>query len=88
MIRLPWRRVSPIDPATLHPRGSPSEVQPAGSGEVSPAMAGAPAAGAVRGERAAFIVSGARSLQSRMTGLLAAGLMISVGAGMLAWYYT
>lgn len=46
-----------------------------------------PPAGGVRGERAAFIVSGARSLQSRMTTLLAAGLMISVGAGMLAWYY-
>ncbi len=43
---------------------------------------------AVRGERARFIVDGARSLQSRMTSLLAAGLMLSVGAGMLAWYYT
>ncbi len=42
----------------------------------------------VRGERSNFIASGARSLQSRMTTLLAAGLMTSVGAGMLAWYYT
>jgi type IV secretion system protein VirB10 len=42
----------------------------------------------VHGERANFIASGARSLQSRMTTLLAAGLMTSVGAGMLAWYYT
>lgn len=33
------------------------------------------------------MVSGARSLQSRMSSLLAAGLMTSVGAGMLAWYY-
>jgi type IV secretion system protein VirB10 len=41
----------------------------------------------VHGERANFIASGARSLQSRMTTLLAAGLMTSVGAGMLAWYY-
>jgi type IV secretion system protein VirB10 len=47
-----------------------------------------PAAGAVRGDRVMSIVSGARSLQSRMTSLLAAGMMISVGAGMLAWYYT
>lgn len=43
---------------------------------------------AVRGERPRFIARGARSLQSRMTTLLAAGLMTSVGAGMLAWYYT
>jgi type IV secretion system protein VirB10 len=43
--------------------------------------------GVVRGERAGFIARGARSLQSRMTSLLAAGLMTSVGAGMLAWYY-
>ncbi len=42
----------------------------------------------VHGERANFIASGARSLQSRMTTLLAAALMTSVGAGMLAWYYT
>jgi type IV secretion system protein VirB10 len=49
---------------------------------------GEPPADAVRGERARSIASGARSLQSRMTNLLAAGLMISVGAGMLAWYYT
>lgn len=43
---------------------------------------------AVQGERYRFIAAGARSLQSRMTTLLAAGLMTGVGAGMLAWYYT
>jgi type IV secretion system protein VirB10 len=54
----------------------------------APAVAqSAPSADGVRGERAAFILSGVRSLQSRMTSLLAAGLMIGVGAGMLAWYY-
>jgi type IV secretion system protein VirB10 len=41
----------------------------------------------IHGERANFIASGARSLQSRVTTLLAAGLMTGVGAGMLAWYY-
>lgn len=41
----------------------------------------------VHGERAGFIARGARSLQSRMSSLLAAGLMTGVGAGMLAWYY-
>lgn len=44
-------------------------------------------AAVVQGERAQFIASRARSLQSRMTSLLAAGLMTSVGVGMLAWYY-
>lgn len=53
----------------------------------SPAGAGAPSDGVIRGERATHIATGARSLQSRMTSLLAAGLMISVGAGMLTWYY-
>lgn len=46
-----------------------------------------PASSEVRGERDAPIVTGARSLQSRMSSLLAAGLMTCVGAGMLAWYY-
>jgi type IV secretion system protein VirB10 len=56
--------------------------------DVPSTQPGEPQADAVRGERARSIVGGARSLQSRMTGFLAAGLMISVGAGMLAWYYT
>lgn len=47
-----------------------------------------PAGGSVRGERGASLASGARSLQSRMSSVLAAGLMASVGAAMLAWYYT
>jgi type IV secretion system protein VirB10 len=46
-----------------------------------------PASGEVRGERDAALGAGARSLQSRMSSLLAAGLMTCVGAGMLAWYY-
>jgi len=73
MIRWPWR-------------GDVDEPEPA-----PPAAQAEPAASWARGvlgERAKSIASGARSLQSRMTGLLAAGLMISVGAGMLAWYYT
>ena len=41
----------------------------------------------VRGERGAPIVSRAQSLQSRMSSLLAAALMVGVGAAMLAWYY-
>ena len=58
------------------------------SGPAGPAKPQADQPAVVRGERAGFIASGARSLQSRMTTLLAAGLMTSLGAGMLAWYYT
>lgn len=55
--------------------------------QVEPADPQAKEPAAVLGERHRFVASGARSLQSRMTTLLAAGLMTSVGAGMLAWYY-
>jgi type IV secretion system protein VirB10 len=87
MIRFPWRRVFPPGPAKPQTDDSRSEARPSSPREASSVEPGAPRAGSVRGERSTFIVSGARSLQSRMTSLLAAGLMISVGAGMLAWYY-
>jgi type IV secretion system protein VirB10 len=41
----------------------------------------------VRGERAAAIVSGARSLQSRASSVLAAALMVGLGVAALTWYY-
>ena len=41
----------------------------------------------VRGERNTLSVNGARSLQSRVSSVLAAGLMIALGVGGLAWYY-
>ena len=44
-------------------------------------------ADSVRGERAAAIVSAARSLQSRASSLLAAALMIGIGVAALTWYY-
>jgi type IV secretion system protein VirB10 len=47
----------------------------------------AAAAHPIHGERGSSIVGGVRSLQSRMSSLLAAALMSSVGAGLLAWYY-
>ena len=43
--------------------------------------------GAVRGERGAPTVDSARSLQSRVSSVLAAGLMIALGLGALSWYY-
>ncbi|MFL6601466.1 MAG: type IV secretion system protein VirB10 [Steroidobacteraceae bacterium] len=42
----------------------------------------------VRGERGQPFVSTARSLQSRVSSIMACGLMLILGAGMLTWYYT
>ena len=41
----------------------------------------------VRGERNAPTVNSVRSLQSRISSVLAAGLMIALGLGALSWYY-
>jgi type IV secretion system protein VirB10 len=41
----------------------------------------------VRGERGATLVNVARSMQSRLSSVLAAGLMIAMGGGALIWYY-
>ncbi len=43
--------------------------------------------GAVRGERDVTAVSRASSFQSRISSILALGLMSVLGLGMLAWYY-
>jgi len=44
--------------------------------------------GEVRGERGRPAVSAVRSLQSRTSSIMACGLMILLGGGMLTWYYT
>ena len=90
MIRLPWRRNEdvPMDGKPQFNGDAPREAGPDSPPDTSGRELGTSWTGSVRGERAKSIVSGVRSLQSRMTGFLAAGLMISVGAGMLAWYYT
>jgi type IV secretion system protein VirB10 len=88
VIRLPWQKgasgaaepgseghgpTSPLrDPRAPEPAPEPDAASPS----------------SIRGERGAPIGRADRSLQSRMSGLLAAGLMLCVGAGMLAWYYT
>ncbi len=41
----------------------------------------------VQGERSDPIVNTARSIQSRVSSVLAAGLMIALGLGALTWYY-
>src|SRR3954447_22503614 len=42
----------------------------------------------VRGERGVPSVSTERSLQSRVSSIMACGLMIILGAAMLTWYYS
>jgi len=42
----------------------------------------------VRGERGTPSVSTVRSLQSRVSSIMACGLMMILGAGMLTWYYS
>ena len=91
MTRIPWRKV--LQPGSLRRPAQPHSEESAGESQRSEPSSfqsaesdGSRAAG-VYGERAKLIVDGARSLQSKIPGLLAAGLMISVGAGMLAWYY-
>jgi type IV secretion system protein VirB10 len=44
--------------------------------------------GTVRGERGTPSVSTVRSLHSRVSSIMACGLMMILGAGMLTWYYT
>ncbi len=41
----------------------------------------------VAGERAATAANRERSVQSRVSSLLAFGLMSALGLGMLTWYY-
>jgi type IV secretion system protein VirB10 len=41
----------------------------------------------VRGERGSALVNAARSVQSRVNSVLAAGLMLLLGAAALSWYY-
>jgi type IV secretion system protein VirB10 len=43
---------------------------------------------AVRGERSGAMVNAVRSVQSRVSSVLAAGLMIALGLTALTWYYT
>jgi type IV secretion system protein VirB10 len=47
-----------------------------------------PAPETVRGERGAPIVNRATSIQSKTSGILAAGLMAILGLGTLTWYYS
>lgn len=87
MIRYPWRRLFQPGPGKSRAGDSQTNAGPGNRVNASSAGPDPSLTGAVGGERATLIVRGPRSLQSRMTSVLAAGLMIVVGAGMLAWYY-
>ena len=55
---------------------------------VGPAESGPGQHEGVEGERSAPSVARARSLQSRVSSILACALMLAVGGAMLTWYYT
>jgi type IV secretion system protein VirB10 len=83
MIRLPWRR----GPQPDRWKRLAADARSSETGDGSALDSEVSSSGSVRGERGVPLVRGARSLQSRMSSVLAAGLVICVGAGMLAWYY-
>jgi type IV secretion system protein VirB10 len=60
----------------------------AGSTSREQVSSGTVSEGTVRGERGTPSVSTIRSLQSRVSSIMACGLMMILGAGMLTWYYT
>lgn len=69
---------------------APGEAGTAESGQREPTGGQAPdigEAGGVAGERATAAVNRVRSLQSRLSNVLAVALMCALGVGALAWYY-
>lgn len=62
-----------------------TEFEPGAAGAIDPERV--PIDGLVRGERALSSVSRARSLQSRVSSVLAGALTILLGVGALTWYY-
>src|SRR5487761_1479751 len=62
-----------------------SEQREATGGQAPPVGEGE--AGGVAGERGTASVNRVRSLQSRLSNVLAAGLMCALGIGALTWYY-
>jgi len=62
------------------------ETEGKGAPQAAPTTATADEVG-VSGERGPPLVNSVRSLQSRVSNLLAAGLMIALGVGALSWYY-
>ncbi len=76
---------------TLWRRWAPRRTEAAASVPEREAPEGAPAAdeaeAQVVGERGISSINRGRSLQSRITNLLAAGLMSMLGLGLLGWYY-
>lgn len=77
MIRFPWTGRRPSSRGEGHSGHERHAQRPAC----------APAPGLVRGERGHTVASRARSLQSRLNGVLAVGLAIGVSLVMLGWYY-
>jgi len=71
---------------TTQEKAAPESEKPE-SGQDDAGAATPPSGAAVVGERGITPINRARSLQSRLSNLLAMGLMSTLGLGMLTWYY-
>jgi type IV secretion system protein VirB10 len=78
----------PADDATLHPSSESVASRFDGSSRSRAEGSGASLDGdAIVGDRGASLLSGMSSVQSRVTNVLAIGLMSVLGVGLLGWYY-
>ena len=77
--------MSLFGPRRAHAENVPGSA--AAEGAKDPAEAGAEPEGGIEGERGIPSIHRARSLQSRLSSLLAMGLMSVLGVGLLTWYY-
>lgn len=75
-----WRGTRETATGAPDAAGAPEILRPAGEPPAD--------AGTVAGERATASVNSVRSLQSRVSNVLAIGLMSVLGVGLLTWYYT
>ena len=69
------------------PRDPSEPAAPASQQQEAPVTLEATENPGVAGERGIASINRARSLQSRVSNLLALGLMLALGAGLLTWYY-
>ncbi len=78
--------VDPPEGSAMSASSSPGPEGPEGS-DAGGRTDGSASAPAFVGDRSASSISGTRSLQSRITNVLAVGLISTLAIGLLAWYY-
>jgi type IV secretion system protein VirB10 len=75
------------EPGAADVGATPAEEVSGGNPAARPQAPGPGGTGTVAGERGIPSVNRARSLQSRVSSMLAIGLMMTLGLGLLTWYY-